>query len=340
MKFGLVGFGLAGKAFHAPLIHAIENASLSYIVSSRESEIKELYPQVEVMSSFDELLEKDVDIIVLATPNHTHFPYAKLALLKNKHVIIDKPFTPTLEEAKELIELAKTQKCKISAFHNRRLDGDFLTIQKLIQNRELGEVKLFQSNFNRMRSTVDKNNWRETTDVAGGVFYDLGPHLIDQALCLFGYPSEVILDKRNMREDAVNDDYFHVQLMYADKVIELNAHCFKSAPMLRFEVMGDKGSFQKYFLDPQESELKDNKPVDKIGADKMENYGTLYLNGEEKIIKTEKGCYIKYYENFIKAVEEKSELLVRPQEVLALQYAIDLLLKSYDEKKVLKWEMK
>lgn len=339
MKFGLVGFGLAGKAFHAPLINSIEDGELAYIISSRVEEIKDLYPHTEVLKSFEELLKTSVDIIVLATPNDTHFPYAKAALESGKHVIIDKPFTPTLKEAQELIALAKDKKLKITAFHNRRLDGDFLTVKKLINEKVLGEVKLFQSNFNRMRPKVNKDNWRETTDVAGGVFYDLGPHLIDQALNLFGYPQEVYLEKRNMRQGAQNDDFFHVLLQYSNKVIELNAHCFKSAPMLRFEVMGDHGSFQKYFLDPQESELKENKPVAKIGEDRMDNYGTLYLADGEKKIETERGCYIKFYENFVAAVQEKSELLVKNDEVIALQYALELLLKSYSEKRTLKWQL-
>lgn len=340
MKFGLVGFGLAGKAFHAPLINALETADLAYIVSSRVDEINELYPQTSILKTFQELIKSDVDIIVLATPNDTHFPYAKAALEKNKHVIIDKPLTPTLSEARELVNLAKAENLKITAFHNRRLDGDFLTVKKLINQQVLGDIKLFQSNFNRMRPEVNKANWRETTDVAGGIFYDLGPHLIDQALTLFGNPEEVYLDKRNMRRDAQNDDYFHILFHYADKVIELNAHCFKSAPMLRFEVMGEKGSFQKFFLDPQENELKSNKPVAKIGEDQMDNFGTLYFIDEQKRIETERGCYIKFYENFVEAVQEKSELLVKNDEVIALQYALELLLKSNEERKTLKWELK
>jgi len=338
MKVGLIGFGLAGRVFHAPHIHACEGLELSVIQSSRKEEIHGIYPKVIVVDSIDQALENELDIIVIATPNDTHVEFAKKAILKNCHVIIDKPFTPSFKESKELLGLAKDKSVKISSFHNRRFDGDFLTLKKLIKDEKLGHIKLFNSCFNRMRPKANLENWREVTTIAGGIFYDLGPHLIDQALNLFGPPQELFLSLDSMRENATNDDYFKVQFFYDDKKVELNAHCFNAQPKLRFEVMGDRASYIKYEMDPQESELKENKTVSEIGYDQEINYGKLYdISSNYEIVKTERGQYIEYYNNFRDAIVGIAKLEVTDEDILNVQKAIDLLIESHSFKKIIKW---
>ena len=340
MKVGLIGFGLAGKVFHAPHIEACEGLELSYIVSSRKEEIKSIYPNVTVLTSADELFAKEIDLVVIATPNDTHVDLATRAINQNINVIIDKPFTPSLDESRQIIDLAKSKNVVISSFHNRRFDGDFLTIKKLINDNSIGEIKLFESNFNRFRPEVNKENWRETTDVAGGVFYDLAPHTLDQALNLFGAPSSVYLDRSNMRDGAKNDDYFKAHLYYKDKKVELNAHCFQATPSARFRIQGNLGGYEKFGMDPQEARLKSDGYRTGIGKDSEQNYGILYKEEDKEKVATIEGSYLRYYENFRDTVLGKSELEVGSKDILEVQYGLELLLKSARRGQKLTWEMK
>lgn len=339
-KVGLIGYGLAGKGFHAPHINACEGLELSSIVSSRQQEINKSYPEVKVVKDIEELFSQGVDIIVIASPNDTHFEYAKRALNNNCHVIIDKPFTPSLKESKELISLAQSKKLFITSFHNRRLDGDFLTIKKLIKENRLGKIKIYESYFNRFRPAVNTANWRETTDTAGGVFYDLAPHLLDQALDLFGLPASVFLDRDQMRQGAKNDDYFKALLFYPDKKIELNAHCFFSPRQLRFRVLGEKAGFEKYGMDPQEGRLKAKGYNPDNGADLEENFGTLYSDDKEELIKTESGNYLKFYENFLNTLLGKEELIVKTNDIINVQNILERLLESAQTNRVINLESK
>lgn len=340
MKVALIGYGLAGKVFHAPHINACEGLDLKYIVSSRVDEIQSTYSNALVLKESNEIYKHEVDIVVIATPNETHFNLAIQALENDCHVIIDKPFTPSLKESQELINKAKEKQLIISSFHNRRFDGDFLTVKKLIKQRAFGEVKLFESNFNRFRPSVNKENWRETTDVAGGIFFDLGPHLLDQALNLFGSPQFVSLEKDNMRKGAQNDDYFKAHLYYDKLKVELNAHCFQATPSARFRIQGDQGGFEKFGMDPQEGKLKKNGYQEKQGEDISENFGTLYVDDESKKIPTVDGNYLAYYENFKDSIIGNAQLEVMPEDIINVQYTLDLLLDAFKEGKKLKWELK
>lgn len=325
MNVALIGFGLAGKTFHAPLIEAVNELKLCKILSSRKDEIENLYPNVEVISDFEQALEEDIDLIVIATPNHLHFEQAKRAILAGKNVVIDKPMTPTLSQAYQLVQLAHEQDVTLSVFHNRRFDGDFLTIKELIQSDALGRITYFESNFNRFRPEVNKENWRETTDQAGGVFFDLAPHLIDQAVDLFGPPLKIFADMAKLRDQAQNDDYFHLIFEYERCRIHLNASTVCRNPGDRFVIHGLKGSFTKWGLDPQEKNLKHGMSGESsdLGEDSEENYGTLMTDKTSKI-PTINGDYKKYYQD-IKQISSGQAILV--MEVM------EACLKSYDLKK-------
>lgn len=253
---GLVGYGYAGGTFHAPLIAATPGLRLATIVSSRPDAVHRHWPQVRVVENITALLaDPTIQLVILATPNQTHFPLAREALLAGRHVVVDKPFTITAAEADTLIALAEQQGVLLNVFHNRRWDNDFLTIQHLINQGQLGEVMTFESHFDRYRPAV-RDRWRERDEPGAGLLYDLGAHLIDQALLLFGRPDHIWADLGKQREGALADDYFHIVLRFGEKRAILHAGCLVAAPPFRFAVHGTKGSYVKHGLDPQEEQLK------------------------------------------------------------------------------------
>jgi predicted dehydrogenase len=215
LKVGIVGFGYASATFHAPLIRATPGLSLAAVASSAPERVHQALPGVAVCATAAELYARpDIDLVVIATPNDTHFPLARAALEAGKHVVVDKPFVLDTAEALALIELAEQTSLHLSVFHNRRWDGDFLTVRKLLDEGALGRIVHFESHFDRYRP-VGKNRWRESGVAGAGLWYDLGPHLLDQALQLFGKPDAIWLDLAHQRDGALSDDWFHAVLKYA-----------------------------------------------------------------------------------------------------------------------------
>ncbi|MCM5678103.1 oxidoreductase [Schlegelella sp. S2-27] len=260
LRVGLIGYGYASKTFHAPLIAGVPGLQLVAVSSSDAAKVHADWPALPVEPDAQALVARhDIDLVVVPTPNDTHHALAKAALLAGKHVVVDKPFTVTLVEAQELEALARTKGCVLSVFHNRRWDADFLTLQGLLGSGLLGRVVHFESHFDRYRPQV-RARWRERAAGGGGLWYDLGPHLLDQALQLFGLPEAIWLDLALQRDGALADDYFHAQLRYGGlheglRVI-LHASALVPAVGPRFTVHGTRGSFVKHGLDPQEDRLK------------------------------------------------------------------------------------
>jgi predicted dehydrogenase len=341
LKVGLVGFGSAGKNFHAPLISATPNLELSFIISSQAQHdpyINQNYPTAQRATDFKHLLQNpEVNLIVLATPNETHFPLAKQALKNGKHVIIDKPFTISSRQAYELDQLASEQKLVLSVFHNRRWDGDFLTVKKLLQQNSLGQVVQFSSNFDRFRPKI-KDNWREENNAGSGLLYDLGSHLLDQALQLFGEPHSLYAAINKQRPHAVTDDFFLIHLYYPDVLIELSAGQLASAPTPRFKVLGTKGGYQVFGLDPQENQLKNNvwPGTADFGKTDPESYGRRYSEDEPIGIPvpTEIGTYTKFYQNILSTIWGEAELEVTARQAARVIELIELATESNRLKKV------
>ncbi|WP_228098096.1 oxidoreductase [Chitinilyticum piscinae] len=256
MNCALLGFGYAGKTFHAPLLEAASDVELCMIQSSRPEAVHAAYPGVAVVADMHAVLANPaIELVVIATPNATHAPLARAALLAGKHVVVDKPFTLTVAEARDLVALARAHGLLLSVFQNRRWDADFLGLQALCAAGELGRVVQFSSQFNRYRPQVQAR-WREGAGDGAGLWYDLGPHLIDQALLLFGVPAGVTAQIRVMREGGLSPDWAHVQLHYPDKEVQLHASMLVSGGEPRFAVHGLQGSWIKYGLDEQENQLK------------------------------------------------------------------------------------
>lgn len=345
INVGIIGFGLSGRYFFSPFINTIEGFKLSYIVSSQSSLINSIYPEATVLPSIDELLKAEgLDLVVVASPNATHYDYVKAALLAGKHVIAEKPFTVTSQEAMELKAIAEEKQLLLSPFQNRRWDGDFLSIKKLLEEGKLGELLEFESHFDRYRPGADRVQWKMEAEPGAGVLYDLGVHLIDQALTLFGTPKHIWADIRTQRIDGQVDDYFDLHLYYKNLKVILKAGVFVKTNGPRFILHGRKGSFIKYGLDTQEEMLKAGSlPTDAtFGEDKPECYGMLETDGDNdgvSKIRTEKGCYTAYFENVYKTICGDESLIVKAADAIKTIRVIELAYKSNEIKARVPFEL-
>lgn len=256
LRVGLVGYGYAGQTFHAPLIAGVPGLQLAAVASRDAARVHADWPAAEVVADPQALLRRtDIDLVVIASPNDTHFPLARAALAAGRHVVVDKPFTLTLAEARELAALAHARRRLLSVFHNRRWDGDFLTLRELADKGALGRIVHVESAFDRYRPAV-RARWRESGAPGGGLWCDLGPHLLDQALQLFGWPPSIALDLATLRDGGQADDWFQARLTYPERRVVLRASMLAAAPSPRFVVHGTAGTWTKLGLDPQEDALK------------------------------------------------------------------------------------
>lgn len=313
IRVGLVGYGLAGSIFHAPLIRACARMNLSAVLTSRDVP--------NAVRSLDELIDAS-QLVVVASPNTSHFSIAQRALDAGRHVVLDKPFTVTIEQADELIATAAIRQRVLSAFHNRRWDSDFLTVRDIVPR--LGDIKLFEAHWDRFRPEI-KAGWREAPQPGGGLFNDLGPHLIDQALQLFGIPDVVAADIGAQREGALVDDYFDVTLRYGRTRVCLRSSTLIAAPRPRFSIHGTGGSFIKHGLDPQEAQLKGGlDPRDpRFGFDEQ-NGSFIDPRGQIETIATRRGDYRAYYDGIAAAILDAAKAPVSAEDARSGLAIIDL----------------
>ena len=339
IRVGLVGYGFASKTFHAPLIAGTAEMELAAVSSSDARKVHADWPSVQVVSDPQALFDDPtLQLIVIPTPNDTHFPLAKAALNAGKHVVVDKPFTVTLSQARELDALAKSKGLLLSVFHNRRWDSDFLTVKALLAEGTLGDVRYFESHFDRFRPQVQQR-WREQQGPGSGIWYDLGPHVIDQALQLFGSPVAINVDTADLRPGAVTTDYFHATLIYPQRRVVLHASMLVAAESPRYQVHGTLGSYVKYGLDPQEDRLKSGArpPQEDWGYDMRDGVLTL-AEGEglvEKTLLTIPGNYPAYYAAIRDAVNGVGENPVKAEEAIQVMELIELGLQSAAKRQTL-----
>lgn len=337
---GLIGYGMSGARFHAPLIQFTSGLILHKIVSSNQEKVRQDLPDVAVVPDVKDLLaDESIDIIVISSPNTTHFTYAKQALLAGKHVVVEKPFVIHTAQADELIALAAKKNLLVSVFHNRRWDNDFLTVKKCIQEGLLGDLYTYEAHFDRFRPELT-GKWKEKPLEGSGVFYDLGSHLIDQALHLFGMPQTVWGEIIAQRPGAQIDDYFHIVLGYGRMRVILGAGCVVRKTGPRFQVHGNQGSLIKYGFDSQEGDLqKGKRPGHPAwGEDKEEGYSELTLGKDitvETRIKSERGCYQAYYQGIYQAVVQGTPLPVTATEARNTIAVIETALASHREQRVI-----
>jgi predicted dehydrogenase len=341
LNVGLIGFGLAGRVFHAPLIHANPDLRLTHIVQRHGNEAEKKYPQAKLLRNADEVFTgKSIDLVVVATPNSSHFELAAKALRAGKNVVVDKPFTITSADADELIDLSRKMGRLLSVFQNRRWDGDFLTVRQILDQKRLGRLAEYESRFDRFRPALKPGAWREEAIPGSGVLFDLGSHLIDQAIVLFGRPQGIFADLRSQRDQSVAVDSFEVRLDYPALKVTLKAGSLVCEPSPRFTLYGTQGSYLKFGLDPQEEALKQGaSPAQpNWGAESKEAWGTLTnCNGSlaRENFSTLAGCYPEYYKNIYRAITAREELAVKPEEAREVIRLIELAEQSASEKRVL-----
>ncbi|WP_020581175.1 oxidoreductase [Endozoicomonas elysicola] len=330
IKVGVIGYGYSANTFHIPLIESIESMELTAISSSKPEVIEAEHPSVTVFDSAEALITSgNVNLVVITAPNHVHFSLAKLCLENGVHVVVEKPMVTTSLEAEELESIAEKSGLVLSVFHNRRWDGDFLTVQKLLRENALGDLKLFESRYDRFRPIV-RQRWREEPGPGAGIWYDLGSHLVDQSITLFGLPEALTARCLPLRDGSKTTDYFHVLLHYQGFEVILHASSFSAAPNSRFRLEGSQGSFVKYGFDPQEAQLKNGMVPSQsgYGIENKEQYGSLYGDAAVECIATEAGCYQHYYQDVANAIITGDRNPVSPSDAVEVLKILELAEKS------------
>jgi predicted dehydrogenase len=324
IRVGLIGYGFAGKTFHAPLIGSTPGLALVAVSSRDSAKVLADLPHVAVVADPLALATSaNIDLVVIATPNDSHAPLARAALGAHKDVVVDKPFTLAVDEARELATLAEQQGQLLSVFHNRRWDSDFLSVRHAIAEGMLGTVAHFESHFDRFRPEV-RNRWREGSGPGSGIWFDLGPHLVDQAIQLFGVPTRVVASLALQRRGALSDDWAHVVLEYAACRAILHAGMLVAGGVPRFVVHGTKGSLVKLKADPQEAQLlagmkphADGWGVDPDGVTCWDG------SGGERHFPAQNGDQSKYYAGIHAALCAAAPNPVPPLQAIAVMAVME-----------------
>ncbi|MCB9091809.1 MAG: Gfo/Idh/MocA family oxidoreductase [Halobacteriovoraceae bacterium] len=336
IKTALVGFGLSGKSFHAPFLKALEHFEVCCVQSSRTKEVQQYFPDAKIAKTFETVIsDANIELVIITSPNHFHFSQCRQALEQGKHVLVEKPFVLDSKEGEELIALAEKRGLILSVFHNRRWDRDFLTLKELINNQTLGEVYLFESYFDRYKAHK-KENWRDKKDFGGGILWDLGPHLIDQCLDLFGSPQSLYCDLGFQETNEV-DDYFELHLHYPKTKVILRAGTYVQDNKTRLRVSGKNWGFTRDGLDNQEALLRsDVIPLTDTWNRELEKEKALLINSDEqKEIPLSECNYTDFYLLLAQAITENLPPPVYAREALNVIRIIELAKKSFQEKKVL-----
>lgn len=338
IKVGLASFGMSGRIFHAPFIEKNPNFELKLILERTKSNSKASYPNATIVRSFEELItNKEVTLIVVNGPTYLHFKMAKSALEAGKHVVLEKPMTATIKEGEELIALAKKKGLQIAVYHNKRFEGGFKTIQKLLATKRLGDLKDCCITVHRFRPEIGPKAWKEDAYPGAGILYDIGSHLIDQVLVLFGWPEAIKADLQIQRAQGKVLDYFKITFLYGNFKATIVSDMLTKERMPTFSLIGTKGRFVKYGNDPQENRLAEN-PInwDGIGEDLEADYGrltNLETSTTEKIT-TENGGYGQFYKNIYEVLKLNKELIIAPEQALDVIKVIAWAMESGITKKL------
>jgi scyllo-inositol 2-dehydrogenase (NADP+) len=337
INVGLVGFGMAGQIFHAPIIRSVPGLRLAKVVERHGSRSKEAYPDTETVRDPSELFrDPGIDLVVIATPNTSHYSLARESILAGKHTVVDKPFTVTTGESDELISLAKEKGVLLSVFQNRRFDGDFRAVERLVREKRLGRIVSCEIRYERCRPGLKQNAWREDDLPGSGILYDLGAHLIDQAFCLFGVPSAVTAFVDRQRDSARADDGFLIILEYGKGPrVLLSAGMLVRIKGPRFALHGTGGSFVKHGMDVQEEDLKKGLTpltLSPWGREPEGQWGILATDPDgtapgERIPSAD-GNYPAFYGNIFAAVTRGEPLAVKPEQARDVIKTIELAVKS------------
>ncbi|HMU45613.1 MAG TPA: Gfo/Idh/MocA family oxidoreductase [Chitinophagaceae bacterium] len=342
IRTGICSYGMSGKLFHAPFIEAHPGFELSAIVERHNEDSKERYPNARLYRSVEELCaDKELELIVVNTPTHLHYAQAKLVLESGKHLIIEKPFAVTVKEAEELTALAKKNDLFISVYQNRRYDGDYRAVKNVVGQRLLGELREVEIRYDRYRPSFGGKPHKEGDMPGAGIIYDLSPHLVDQAIQLFGFPKALFADVWKMRDDVIAPDYFEILFFYDKLRVRLKATCIARESIYAYVLHGMKGSFLQQRSDMQEQKLLEGvKPV-------LENWclapatpdGLLHTEVDGEVIRKETtsspGNYMGYYDDMYKALTGKGPNPVPAEDGIKNMRIIEAALLSVKEKRII-----
>lgn len=334
IKTAIVGFGFSAKVFHIPFIENLAPFEFTAVSTSQNDAVKETHPNVTCYATAEEMItSSDADLVIITAPNNVHYSLAKLALENGKHVVIEKPFVTHSTQGQELIELAAKQQRVLSVYHNRRWDSDFLTVKALIEEGQIGELKWFESHIDRFRPNV-RQRWREDASVDGaGILYDLGSHLIDQAVTLFGVPEKITGQCYAMRKAGTPDDFFNVTFHYPTMLVQLHSDPYSPGTNLRYKLLGTEGKFIKFGMDPQEEKLRAQQDylVPGWSIDPSSFWGTLTTEQHSQQITPVEGGYENYYLGVAAAISDDKPLPVTADQSLLVIKLIELIRESSDK---------
>jgi scyllo-inositol 2-dehydrogenase (NADP+) len=319
IQTALLSFGMSGEVFHGPLLGAHEGFQIRRVWHrDKNKPARHHYPVVSDLK--DIVLDKDIELVFVNTPNSTHYAYAKELLDAGKHVVVEKPFTVSVKEADDLIRIAAKNKCILTVYQNRRWDGDFLTVKSVIDRKLVGKLVEFESHYDRFRNQVDTNTWKEQADAGTGVLYNLGSHMIDQAYVLFGNPRFIDARMGIQRPGGEADDYYDIRMEYEGFNVILKSSYLVKEQGPRYILHGTEGSFIKYGLDPQEQALKDkaDPKTPGFGTEAKAWWGklnnTINNAGYDGPIETVPGNYLAFYDNLYAVIRQGETLAVKPEE--------------------------
>lgn len=340
IRTALCSFGMSGRVFHGPLLTIHPDFDLVSVWQRTKSDAAEVYPGIRIERSLEALLaDEELELVIVNTPGHTHFEYARMALEAGKHVIVEKAFTSTVEEADELIRLAKREGLLLSVFQNRRWDSDFLSVKQVIESGELGRMVEYEARYDRYRPLVG-DSWKEEKGPGNGILYNLGSHIIDQVLVLFGLPQWLWADLDIQRRGAKVPDHFQIVLGYPDKKVNLGARYLSLAEQPKYKVWGEEGSYIKYGEDPQEAALAAGGTPDDVhwGEEASEAWGelTIVKNGEKTSRKIESpaGNYSRYYDQISAVLAGQETEIVTAEQAREVILIICLAMASSKDKEV------
>ncbi|MGV3640619.1 MAG: oxidoreductase [Adhaeribacter sp.] len=346
VNVGLIGYGMAGQVFHAPIITSIPGFQLTRIRETKPDNIRlaqSRYPEAGIVADSQDIFDDAaIAVVVIATPNTAHHPLAKQALLAGKHVVVDKPFTISSAEADELIALAEEKQLLLTVHHNRRWDSNARTLRKVIANQLLGRLVELEIHFDRFRNFLRQGAWREADVPGAGILYDLGAHLIDEALCLFGLPDTITADERVQRSGGQVTDNFTVVLDYGQLKVTLKAGMLVREPGPVYVLLGEQGSFVKYGMDVQEAALKAGQRPNEVanwGQEPEEQWGRLNTDyqGQHLVarVESEAGDYRGFYANVYEAIAGDAALAVTAAQARDVIRIIELARQSSAEKRTI-----
>lgn len=342
IKTAISSFGMSGLVFHGPLLKVNPDFEVVNVLERSKNNSRNLFPEAKIVRSYSEILENnEVELVIVNTPDKFHYEMAKQAILHGKHIIVEKPVTLRSDEANVLVNLAREKGVVFTIYQNRRWDGDFRTVQKVLTENKIGRLVELESHYDRYRTQITPDTWKEEGDEYAGVLYNLGSHMVDQVYVLFGKPAAVTAHLKIVRTGGIVTDYYDIRLEYENFAALLKCSYLVKKPGPRYILHGEFGTFYKSGIDPQEEMLKaGNLPVgDNWGTEPPAEWGTLFYEKDgtdyQEIIETLPGNYNIFYNNVFNAVRNGAELFVKPEEAVEVLKILEACIQSNREKRTI-----